>query len=93
MPEHQGCWSAQVRTVVPEARRALEEGCAVVIGLQSTGEAAADSLGLEPGQSCGSVSTTKQMLRHFVAMHFPLRRETQSEGWAKSAHTPPPHAD
>ena len=50
MPEHQGCWSAQVRTVVPEARRALEEGCAVVIGLQSTGEAAADSLGLEPGQ-------------------------------------------
>ena len=94
MPEHQGCWSAQVRTVVPEARRALEEGCAVVIGLQSTGEAAADSLGLEPGQSCGSVSTTKQMLRHFVAMHFPLRRETQKngEGWAKSAHMHPPHA-
>lgn len=95
MPEHQGCWSAQVRTVVPEARRALEEGCAVVIGLQSTGEAAADSLGLEPGQSCGSVSTTKQMLRHFVAMHFPLRRETQKngEGRAKSAHTHPPYAD
>ena len=71
---------AQVPTVVPEARRALEQGCAVVIGLQTTGEAAADSMGLEPGQSCGSVSTTKQMLWHFVATHFPLKRETQKNG-------------
>ena len=52
----------------------------MVIGLQTTGEAAADSMGLEPGQSCGSVSTTKQMLRHFVATHFPLKRETQKNG-------------
>ena len=71
---------AQVPTVVPEAKRALEQGCAVVIGLQTTGEAAADSMGLEPGQSCGSVSTTKQMLWHFVATHFPLKRETQKNG-------------
>lgn len=70
----------QVPTVVPEAKKALEQGCAVVIGLQTTGEAAADSMGLEPGQSCGSVSTTKQMLRHFVATHFPLKRETQKNG-------------
>ena len=79
-PAAETCCAVQVRTVVPEARRALEEGCAVVIGLQSTGEAAADSMGLEPGQSCGSVSTTKQMLRHFVATHFPLWRETQKNG-------------
>jgi hypothetical protein len=69
-----------VPTVVPEAKKALEQGCAVVVGLQTTGEAAADSMGLEPGQSCGSVSTTKQMLRHFVATHFPLKRETQKNG-------------
>ena len=74
----------QVPTVVPEAKRALEQGCAVVIGLQTTGEAAADSMGLEPGQSCGSVSTTKQMLWHFVATHFPLKRETQKNGEPRS---------
>ena len=93
-PLQNTCCSAQVRTVVPEARRALEEGCAVVIGLQSTGEAAADSMGLEPGQSCGSVSTTKQMLRHFVATHFPLRRETQKngEGLAATGVALPSHA-
>ena len=92
---HESCWSVQVRTVVPEARKALEEGCAVVIGLQSTGEAAADSMGLEPGQSCGSVSTTKQMLRHFVATHFPLKRETQKNAGALAAldHAQPFHAD
>ena len=46
----------QVPTVVAEARRALEEGHCVVIGLQSTGEAAADALGLEPGQArCTSI--------------------------------------
>ncbi len=70
----------QVPIVVPEAKVALDEGCAVVIGLQTTGEAAADSMGLEPGQSCGSVSTTKQMLRQFVATHFPLNRESQKNG-------------
>ena len=65
---------------MPEAKKAVQQGCAVVIGLQTTGEAAADSMGLEPGQSCGSVSTTKQMLWHFVATHFPLKRETQKNG-------------
>ncbi len=80
LPPSHASGLAQVPTVVPEAKRALEQGCAVVIGLQTTGEAAADSMGLEPGQSCGSVSTTKQMLWHFVATHFPLKRETQKNG-------------
>ncbi len=44
------CMYLQVPTVVPEAKKALAEGCAVVIGLQTTGEAAADAMGLEPGQ-------------------------------------------
>jgi hypothetical protein len=43
----------------------------VVIGLQSTGEAAADSLGLQPGDQCGFISTTRQLLLHFVETHFP----------------------
>ena len=46
---------------------------AVVIGLQSTGEAAADSLGLQPGDQCGFISTTRQLLLHFVDTHFPTR--------------------
>lgn len=66
----------QVPTVVPEAKQALAEGCAVVIGLQTTGEAAADAMGLEPGQACGWVSTTREMLSRFIQTHFPLLRET-----------------
>lgn len=41
---------AQVPTVVEQARAALGEGHAVVIGLQATGEAAAQALDLRPGQ-------------------------------------------
>ena len=67
-------------TVVPEARKALAEGCAVVIGLQTTGEAAADAMGLEPGQACGWVSTTREILRRFVTVHFPTLRETAKGG-------------
>lgn len=65
---------------MPEAKQALADGCAVVIGLQSTGEAAADALGLEPGQSCGAVSTTREMLSRFVQTHFPVLRETAKSG-------------
>lgn len=70
----------QVPTVVPEAQKALAQGCAVVIGLQTTGEAAADAMGLEPGQACGWVSTTREILRRFVLMHFPTLRETAKGG-------------
>ena len=70
----------QVPFIVPEAKKALAEGCAVVIGLQTTGEAAADALGLEPGQACGSVSTTREMLSRFVQTHFPVLRETAKSG-------------
>ena len=59
--------------MIQEAQRALSDGCAVVIGLQTTGEAAADALGLQPGQACGFTSTTKEMLQRFVATHFPTQ--------------------
>lgn len=76
----QFCLLLQVPTVVPEAKKALSDGCAVVIGLQTTGEAAADALGLEPGQACGWVSTTREMLRRFVEAHFPVLRENAKSG-------------
>ena len=43
----------------------------MVIGLQSTGEAAADALSLQPGDVCGFISTTRQLLLNFVEQHFP----------------------
>lgn len=61
--------------VVAEAQTALAASQAVVIGLQSTGEAAADAMQLEPGQACGFVSTTRELLTRFVAQHFPVRYE------------------
>ncbi|KAI7844526.1 hypothetical protein COHA_001884 [Chlorella ohadii] len=77
------CVSMKVHTVVAEARRALEAGYAVVLGLQSTGEAAADSLNLQPGDTCGFISTTRQLLLHFVETHFPT---------TKALEEPPPGA-
>lgn len=65
----------QVPVVAAEAQAALAAGQAVVIGLQSTGEAAADAMQLEPGQACGFVSTTRELLSRFVTQHFPVRYE------------------
>ncbi|KAK9814268.1 hypothetical protein WJX72_003136 [[Myrmecia] bisecta] len=72
------CISLKIPRVVQQAQHALAEGCAVVIGLQTTGEAAADSMGLEPGQVCGFVSTTKEMVMRFVQLHFPTRFEVNT---------------
>jgi len=72
----------QVPLVVAEAKRALADGQAVVIGLQATGEAAADALNLEPGQNCGWVSVTREMLQRFVAQHFPTRYHSDGKGGA-----------
>ncbi|DBA97285.1 hypothetical protein WJX77_012218 [Trebouxia sp. C0004] len=69
------CVSLKVPIVAAEAKAALAAGQAVVIGLQSTGEAAADAMQLEPGQMCGFVSTTRELLSRFVTQHFPVRYE------------------
>ncbi len=77
VPPHSLCVPAppplQIPTVVAEAREALAADECVVIGLQSTGEAAADAVGLEPGPVAGFVSPTKEMLLRFVRQHFPVR--------------------
>ncbi|KAG2500714.1 hypothetical protein HYH03_001479 [Edaphochlamys debaryana] len=68
------CVSIKVPAVIAEAREALSSGQCVVIGLQTTGEAAADAVGLEPGPVPGFVSPTKEMLLRFIATHFPTRK-------------------
>lgn len=68
------CVSLKVPAVVDEARGALAAGQCVVIGLQTTGEAAADAMGLEPGPVAGWVSPTRELLRRFVETHFPVAR-------------------
>ena len=66
--------------VVEEAKRALAAGQAVVIGLQATGEAAADALALVPGEPCGWISVTREVLLRFVTLHFPTRCESEGKG-------------
>ena len=69
----------QVPCVVSEAKAALEEGFAVVLGLQTTGEAAADQLKLAPGAFYGEfISPTKQCMRLFVEQNFPVRTPAKS---------------
>lgn len=67
------CVSLKVPTVVSHAKEALEEGNCVIIGLQSTGEAAADALSLSPGASCRTwISVTREILLNFLRLHFPV---------------------
>ena len=70
--------------MVEEAKRALLAGQAVVIGLQATGEAAADAMALAPGEPCGWVSVTREMLLRFVDLHFPTQYEANPKGAAKN---------
>lgn len=72
---HHSVLLVQVPIVVAEAQAAIAAGQAVVIGLQTTGEAAADAMQLEPGQMCGFVSTTRELLSRFTSQHFPVRYE------------------
>ena len=75
--------------MVEEAKRALATGHAVVIGLQATGEAAADAMALEPGEPCGWVSVTREMLLRFVDLHFPTQYEANPNGAASKTYLRP----
>jgi hypothetical protein len=63
-----------------QAKAALSNGMCVVIGLQSTGEAAADAMGLEPGPLPGFVSPCKELLVRFIHQHFPTLKAQSAEG-------------
>jgi hypothetical protein len=69
----------QVDFVTELARKALLDGCAVVIGLQTTGEAGIDrvvskkSIGLSGTVELnGFVSTAQQSLLNFIETLFPV---------------------
>lgn len=76
------CVSVKVPTVVSHAKQALDQGNCVIIGLQSTGEAAADALSLCPGTMCRTwISVTKEILLSFLKTHFPVtcvKREAEN---------------
>ncbi|GMH33357.1 hypothetical protein BSKO_01191 [Bryopsis sp. KO-2023] len=74
------CVSMKVPHIVEEVKQALENGNAVVVGFQSTGEAAVDVLGVQPGEECGFLSTTRIMLKRFLELHFPVRMDTKKPG-------------
>ena len=65
------CVSMKVPGLVKEVRSALKSGYAIIIGLQSTGEAAADALNLEPGCQCEFISVCREIMIQFVLNHFP----------------------
>lgn len=73
------CMSLKLPAVVRAAKAALADGHCVVVGLQSTGEAALDSMGCAPGDACGWVCTLRLMLRQLVIQHFPVRYQHENE--------------
>lgn len=73
------CVAAKVEHVTQLSLKALEEGCAVVIGLQTTGEASIDrvvnkkSVGFSGiVELSGFVSTAQQSLLNFLETLFPI---------------------
>ena len=75
------CVSIKVDDLVKDARKGLEEGHCIVIGLQSTGEAAFDQLDLKPGVTLSDViSVTKEILINLVQNHFPTHSFFESSG-------------
>ncbi|XP_022100278.1 protein FORGETTER 1-like [Acanthaster planci] len=66
------CLGVKVPRIVEEAKKALDEGYCVVIGLQSTGEASMDSEITKAGSSqSGFVSVARETLIRFISQHFP----------------------
>eukprot|EP00731_Ephydatia_muelleri_P023466 Em0015g1049a len=67
------CIAAKVPEAVKLAKRAIEQGKCVVIGLQSTGEARTlDQLDQGDGELTGFVSTAKGVIETLMQRHFPV---------------------
>jgi hypothetical protein len=74
----QMCVAAKISFIVKDSKRAIDAGHCVVIGLQTTGEAAMDKArkayekaGLSTLKSF--ISVTREMLRQFVVENFPTK--------------------
>jgi hypothetical protein len=72
------CMSAKVQHVVNLAKAAIEDGCAVVIGLQSTGEARTNANLAKGGFIKEFVSTASEYIVHVIEKHFKTGSEYQS---------------
>lgn len=80
---------SQVPFVLKMVKDRLQEGFAVVIGLQSTGEAALDASDLAMGQSTSLISTTRVMLTQFLHNHFPTTSIPTEEDKTSKSPVPP----
>lgn len=72
------CVSMKVDAVVAEVRAALAAGGCAVVGLQSTGEAAATARDLKHGDACGWVCVCRETLAGFIRHHFPTRVQARA---------------
>ncbi|XP_033119248.1 protein FORGETTER 1-like isoform X2 [Anneissia japonica] len=88
------CMGVKVPTILKEANKALDDGCCVVIGLQTTGEASLESeLQRKDSQLVGFVSTAKEIFLNFVREYFPTKInlstpqkcEVKVDEWSKTA--------
>lgn len=77
------CVSMKVDGVVQAAQKDLDDGKCVVIGLQSTGESASDSLDLKPGMTYDMVSVAREILINFVENNFPVKMIDPDSGLVK----------
>lgn len=70
------CMGLKVPAVVKEARAALDAGQCVVIGLQSTGEAALDTDLLHNGQGTPNkfISVCREIIKNFIRSNFPTHK-------------------
>ncbi|KAJ8030843.1 Protein FORGETTER 1 [Holothuria leucospilota] len=67
------CLGVKVPTIVKEAKKAIEDGYCVVVGLQTTGEASLDSE-VSKGETLHDfVSTAREMLFRFIMQNFPTK--------------------
>jgi len=73
----------KVDGVVQAAQKDLDDGKCVVIGLQSTGESASDSLDLKPGMTYDMVSVAREILINFVENNFPVKMIDPDSGLVK----------
>ncbi|XP_048247301.1 protein FORGETTER 1-like isoform X2 [Haliotis rufescens] len=70
------CMGMKVPCIVKEAKEALESGCCVVIGLQTTGEASLDSeLNKNKGRLKGFISLCREIISRFIEQYFPTKIE------------------
>lgn len=69
------CMSMKVPEILRLSKEALDNGCSVVIGLQTTGEASMDSeLDQNNGEIKSFVSLTTEILKRFIYQYFPTEK-------------------